>query len=125
MDAGDPSEYEGQFPNAQTDSDIRITDSDIRINEALPTPPYPHGDSNGDGFRDAHEGEFVEIVNAGDSAVDISGYAISFENKSSESEKFKFPNGITLEPGKAAVVFGGGKPTDLGSVDTGGAPAYW
>lgn len=71
--------------------------------------PSTCGDANGDGTRSSDDDEFVEIVNGGGSAIDISGYTIS----DNASTRFTFPSGTTLEPGTAATVFGGGTPTGI------------
>ncbi|RYZ41192.1 MAG: endonuclease [Myxococcaceae bacterium] len=48
-------------------------------------------------------GEFVELVNTGTAAVDLSGYTLS----DSASVRHTFPSGTTVAAGKAVVVFGG------------------
>ncbi|MGF1502116.1 MAG: ExeM/NucH family extracellular endonuclease [Paracoccaceae bacterium] len=65
------------------------------------------GDANGDGTRGASEDEFVEIVNTGGTAVDISGWTLSDD----DGDDFAFPGGTILSAGQAAVLFGGGTPT--------------
>ncbi len=70
------------------------------------------GDANGDGVRSASEDEFIEIVNTGAAAVDISGWTVSDDNPSVRHE---FPAGTILAAGQAIVVFGGGT---LGSYGT-------
>jgi len=82
------------------------------INEFLADPPGSaatdlSGDANGDGKRHSDEDEFVEIVNAGETALDVSGYVI----RDSAQARFTFPSGTVIPPGEATVIFGGGNPT--------------
>lgn len=67
------------------------------------------GDANGDGTRSSSQDEFVELVNVGGSAVDLSGWQISDAVK----VRHTFAAGTTLDPGKFVVVFGGGSPTGI------------
>ena len=73
------------------------------------------GDANGDGARDGSQDEFVEIVNTGTAAVDLSGFVIedeaSFNSTDATFVRHTFPAGTTVAPGQAVVVFGGGTPT--------------
>jgi Lamin Tail Domain len=83
----------------------------IVINEILADPPGLEpgdliGDANGDGVRDAEDDEFIELVNISAAIVDLSGYTIT----DSVGTRFTFPAGTELDPGWAAVVFGGGVP---------------
>ena len=99
----------------------------IVIDEVLADPPPgAAGDANGDGTRDGKEDEFVEILNQGDKAVDISGWTLSDDDVPA-SERFVFPHEAILGPGERAVLFGGGDPrgipgpvyTDDGSIGNG------
>ena len=85
------------------------------INEVLadPDPSLALGDANGDGVRDSTADEFIEIVNTGDTDVDLSGMTIS----DAFTVRHVFANGTILGAGEAVVVFGGGTPTG----DFGGA----
>lgn len=79
----------------------------VVINEVLVDPAADlEGDANGDGVRDTYQDEFIELVNRGTTAVDISGW----ETGPPGSVGFVFPEGTTLAPGEYAVVFGGGSP---------------
>ncbi|WP_233262264.1 lamin tail domain-containing protein [Vitiosangium sp. GDMCC 1.1324] len=51
----------------------------------------------------ATSGEFVELVNVGGSALDISGWTVS----DATAVRHTFAAGTVLAPGKAVVVFGG------------------
>ncbi len=55
-------------------------------------------------------GEFVELVNAGGTAVDISGWSIY----DSSALRHSFAAGTSLSPGKAIVVFGGASAIPAG-----------
>ncbi|CAM3747354.1 endonuclease [Corallococcus sp. ZKHCc1 1396] len=57
-------------------------------------------------------GEFVELVNTGTAAVDLSGYTLS----DSASVRHTFPSGTTVAAGKAVVVFGGASGIPSGTV---------
>ncbi|MCY1043035.1 lamin tail domain-containing protein [Corallococcus sp. bb12-1] len=57
-------------------------------------------------------GEFVELVNTGTAAVDLSGYTLS----DSASVRHTFPSGTTVAAGKAVVVFGGAAGIPSGTV---------
>lgn len=65
------------------------------------------GDANGDGVRDASDDEFVEILNTGTTAVDVSGWTIS----DAVGLRHTFPANTVIPAREAAVVFGGGTPT--------------
>lgn len=75
------------------------------INELLADPPMDDaGDANGDGVRDAWGDEFVEIVSLSASPLDLSGWSLS----DAFGTRFTFPQGTSLLPGRALVLFGGG-----------------
>ncbi|OZC03872.1 CHRD domain-containing protein [Rubricoccus marinus] len=95
--------------------------SQLVINEILYDPASElAGDANGDGTRDGVQDEFVEIVNAGTSSVDLGNFVIE-DGASLGSDdvtfiRHRFPVGTVLEAGQAVVVFGGGTPTgDFGT----------
>ncbi len=82
-----------------------LTPNGVIINEVLADPAAGiAGDANGDGVRQFDGDEFVEIINSNDTVEDISGWTISDRLET----RFTFPEGTRLEPGQAAVVFGGG-----------------
>ena len=83
------------------------------INEVL-TDGAVDGDPNGDGDApDPMGDEFVEMVNAGDSDLDISGFQL-FDTDMPFVARHTFPEGTSIAPGDAMVVFGGGTaPDDL------------
>ncbi|AKT36750.1 lamin tail domain-containing protein [Chondromyces crocatus] len=58
-------------------------------------------------------GEFIEIVNRGSTAVNLGGYTLS----DAVSVRHRFPTGTSLAAGKALVVFGGtsGIPSGVGN----------
>ncbi len=78
----------------------------VIINEILADPPMEAaGDANGDGVRSGTDDEFVEIVNVSEAAVDLSGWTLS------DGVRVRYTFGaVTLPPGQAAVIFGGGDP---------------
>lgn len=78
------------------------------INEVLFDPAAGLiGDANGDGIREASADEFIEIVNTGTAALDISGFSLGDD----DDNAFVFPIDTILAAGQAAVLFGGGAPT--------------
>ena len=85
----------------------------VVINEVLADPPPgEQGDANGDGTRDSYQDEFVELLNIGFRAFDLSGCQLS-DAGATQSKRFTFPPGTTIGPGSRAVLFGGGTPTDV------------
>ncbi|WP_412560006.1 lamin tail domain-containing protein [Winogradskyella sp. MIT101101] len=97
---------------SQATHTVTILDDDtpplpnIVINEILADPNGT--DANGDGFDDATEDEFVELVNNDITAVDITGYTLS----DALGVKHVFGS-IVLPAGGSVVVFGGGTPTGI------------
>jgi Lamin Tail Domain len=85
------------------------------INEVLYDPSNSGlaGDANNDGIYNQTQDEFIEFVNNGGSALDLSGYTVSDSIKvdSVITVRFTFPANSIIMPGKAFVVFGGGTPT--------------
>ena len=67
------------------------------------------GDANGDGIRDAKEDEFIELVNATATDIDLKEYSIWVSGQL----RHQFDTTIFLAPFSAIVIFGGGTPTGL------------
>jgi secreted trypsin-like serine protease len=84
----------------------------LLINEVLADPGA--GDFNGDGASSTTDDEFIELVNAGSEAIDLSGATIS----DGFGLRGTVPDGTVLEPGQVAVVFGGGEPTGFDGIAT-------
>jgi hypothetical protein len=81
------------------------------INEVL-TDGAVDGDPNADGDTpDAMGDEFIELVNAGDSALDLSGFQL-FETDMPFVARHVFSEGTMIPAGDALVVFGGGTAPD-------------
>lgn len=77
----------------------------VIVNEVMADPPdNADGDTNGDGVRNYKDDEFVELVNTGAGATDVSGWTIVDR----VGVRYTFPDGTVIPPGKALVVFGGG-----------------
>ena len=90
---------------------LAACESGIRIDEVLADPaPGTAGDANGDGTRHTYEDEFVELLNLGPDAVDLSGWRLG-DDDTSIASWFEFPPASLLAPGTRALVFGGGTPT--------------
>ncbi|MEN3971800.1 lamin tail domain-containing protein [Sphingomicrobium sp. XHP0235] len=104
------AETPGAANNMQTIEGI----ANLVINEILADPAAGlPGDANGDGVGSTTQDEFVELVNSGNAALDLSGYTLS----DGFGVRHTFADGTVLQPGEAIVVFGGGTPTG----DFGGA----
>ena len=69
---------------------ISLSYSQVVINELMYNPSYSGGTSD--------DGEYVELFNAGQSAVDLSGYKLS------DAIDFTFPSGATIAAGSYLVV---------------------
>ena len=106
--AGPFAETPGAVNEGQSFGDAGPNLPSLVINEFLADPAVGlTGDANGDGTRSATNDEFIEIVNTGESDVDLSGMMIS----DSIGLQHTFAAGTTLAAGAAIVVFGGGTPT--------------
>jgi len=78
------------------------------LQEILADPPSGfRGDANRDGLRDPSDDAFVEFVNTGASALDLSNYQL----RDATTLRHVIPAGTVLAPLQALVVFGGGTPT--------------
>ncbi len=85
----------------------------VVIDEVLADPaPGAGGDANRDGLRDGMADEFVEIWNVDSKPVKIGGWWLSDDDVGPRG-RFHFPDGLTLEPGMRAVLFGGGNPRGI------------
>ncbi|MCP3143073.1 putative Ig domain-containing protein [Pyxidicoccus xibeiensis] len=78
------------------------------INEVLANEPSLDG-----GVGDSHY-EFIEVVNAGSTSADLSGWSL----RDSTAERHVFASGTTLAPGRAFVVFGGPRGFPAGTPNT-------
>jgi hypothetical protein len=83
---------------------------DLSLNEIL-ADPASTADANGDSVFDAVEDEFLEITNASDVTVDMSG--VSIWDEALLVPRHTFPEGTRLRAGEALVVFGGGDTSAL------------
>ena len=80
------------------------------INEFLADPPVGLlGDANRDGIRDALADEFVELLNTGNVAIDLSHWTLSDQTKI----RHEFVAGSMIMGHQYFVVFGGGNPSAL------------
>lgn len=78
--------------------------ADLVINEVL-FDPAPGNDVNQDGSYDPNDDEFIEIVNTGPLAVDLTGYQLA----DAGGDTYTFPS-LILRPLEAVVLFHGGNP---------------
>ncbi len=102
------------------------TSREIFINEALADPPDGiAGDANHDGVRSGSDDEFVELVNAQDDAVNISGWTVRTHSVSSTSETTRhvFAQGTIINAHDALVIFGSGSFNPLHPI-FGGAQVF-
>jgi hypothetical protein len=88
-----------------------VSPYNLVINEVL-SDAYPSGtfDTNNNGISNYVEDQFIELVNAGSTIIDLTGFTIRIYSYSLNSTTIKhtFTNGTLLNPGEAMVVFGGG-----------------
>jgi hypothetical protein len=95
------------------DDDVPAT-ANIILNEILydPSNTALDGDANGDGVYAQNQDEFIELINNSTKPIDLSGFKV-FDASSFTSgiPNHIIPNGTTLQPKKALVIFGGGNPT--------------
>ncbi len=68
-------------------------------------------DANGDGTVSSTADEFVELVNIGSGAVDLSGGTVADDT----GVRVTLPAGTVIGPGEVLVVFSGGTAPDLGA----------
>jgi predicted extracellular nuclease len=113
ISATDVTDLDGEPDNLAEDITVTFSVVDtsvvveLVINEFLADPASGiNGDANGDGTRDSGQDEFVELVNFGNSDLDLSGWTLS----DAVQLRHTFPEGSIVEAGCAAVVFGGGAP---------------
>jgi hypothetical protein len=102
----------GDFGNG---GDLDATGGNVSVGNALVITEVfadpasgPSGDANNDGTTGSGD-QFVEIVNTGSASIDLAGYTLADEQG---TVLYTF-GALTLEPGIAAVVFGGGTPTGI------------
>ena len=86
---------------------------ELVINEILADPG--EYDSNGDGTVSARDDEFLELLNVGSAALDLSGATISDR----VGVRATIPAGITITPGAALVVVSAGSIAGINSVSGG------
>ena len=78
--------------------------ADVVINEVLADPaPEMAGDANGDGIRSAYQDEFIELMNTGTEAANVSGWSLQDGRKT----RHVFPDNSIISPNGYLVVFGG------------------
>jgi len=83
--------------------------NDLVITEIHADPaPGPDGDANNDGTTDDGD-QFVEIVNAGTTTIDLDGYTLA---DGDGTVLYTF-GGASLDPNVSVVVFGGGTPSGI------------
>jgi hypothetical protein len=95
--------------------------NDLKIARILVDPPKGDaGDANRDGKRDPSDDELVELANTGKTPLCLSGWALGDVE---DPERFVFPLGRALLPGRSIIVFGGGVPKgSFGDAEVATAP---
>ncbi|HSX43845.1 MAG TPA: lamin tail domain-containing protein [Candidatus Saccharimonadales bacterium] len=98
-----PTEFaaSAQVLGQQTETSVNGAQANLQIIELLPNPASPETDE---------EDEFVELYNAGDQAVDLSGYKI--EAGSTYAYSYVIPSG-SIEPHEYRVFSSGNSPLTL------------
>jgi uncharacterized protein (TIGR03437 family) len=90
---------------------LRVVERTLVVNEVLADPPDgSSGDANRDGTRSGTDDEFVELVNASDATLDVSGWTLKTRALSSASEttRHTFAAHTLIPASDALVIFGGG-----------------
>ncbi len=87
-----------------------VAPGDLVFNELL-VDPATTSDPNGDGDSDPVEDEFLEIANAADATVDLSG--VTLWDADLSTARHTFPTPTYLRAGEVIVVFGGGDVSAL------------
>ncbi|MCA1592235.1 MAG: lamin tail domain-containing protein [Acidobacteria bacterium] len=90
---------------------LRVLPRTLVINEVLADPPDGSaGDANHDGTRSGSDDEFVELVNATDTSLDVSGWSLRTRalTGTTETTRHVFPAGTLIPASDALVLFGGG-----------------
>jgi uncharacterized repeat protein (TIGR01451 family) len=104
---------------------LNVTTPTLVVNEVLADPPAgDEGDANHDGLRDGAQDEFVELVNASNVQLSISGWTLRTHSttNSAETVRHTFAADTSVPAGNAIIVFGGGT-FDAGNRLFGCAPA--
>ncbi len=116
-----PEEIYNQLPPANrlgvTIGSTPSEDPVLVINEVLYDPSNTglDGDANGDGVYNQAQDEFIELYNAGDQALNISGYKVyDASGLAADIPVHIFPIGTQIPSHKVLVLFGGGTPGDFG-----------
>lgn len=89
---------------------LNVIPLSVVLNEILADPPDGiAGDANHDGTRSSTQDEFIEIVNASTSDLNIGGFQITTRGSSSGADTVRhtFAVNTIVAPGTAIVVFGG------------------
>jgi len=88
---------------------LNVVPLSLVINEALADPPDgAAGDANLDGTRSSTQDEFIEIVNAASTDIDLGGYQLTTRGSNgADIVRHTFAADTIIAPGTAVVVFGG------------------
>ncbi|HEV2704822.1 MAG TPA: lamin tail domain-containing protein [Pyrinomonadaceae bacterium] len=107
---------------------LKVVERTLVFNEVLADPPDGvNGDANRDGTRSGADDEFVELVNATDAPLDVSGWTLKTRALSgaSETTRHTFAARTSIPPGDALVLFGGGGANfDAAHAAFGGAQVF-
>ena len=112
--------------NVTGSATLNVVPPAVVINEVLADPPDGSaGDANHDGVRSGADDEFIELANATNTTIDISGWSIRTRSLtgSTETQRHIFATGTTLPANDALAVFGGGS-FDLADPTFGGAQVF-
>ncbi|MCA9439732.1 MAG: lamin tail domain-containing protein, partial [Candidatus Omnitrophica bacterium] len=118
IDNADPANWSSSVASRGTPGETNGVKGDaptVVINECS-YDPNEFGtihDYNGDGVPDEAADEFVELYNATDSPIDLSGWTLDDDNPAN-GNTFTFPAGAEISARSYVVVFGGGSPTGFG-----------
>lgn len=90
---------------------VTVAPPTLIVNEVLADPPTgSDGDANHDGTRDGAQDEFVELVNATNAPLNLSGWTLRTHSTTSATETVRhtFAPNTSVSAGDAIVVFGSG-----------------
>ena len=92
---------------SSTPTPTSVEDPLIVLNEIHADPDPILGDANGDGVVHRDDDEFLELINLGESTLDLSGWVITDGVRT----RYTFPPGLMISGHCGLIIFGGGSPT--------------
>ncbi len=78
---------------------------ELIINELVYSPPFPGGDADCNGQRNAAGDEFVELVNISTHPIDLLNVSVWDDQATGSAPRYKFAS-VVLGPGEVVLVYG-------------------